>query len=206
MHRWLLALVVAAGSAHAQTAAGTIDPGMTKAQVIEQLGKPATTRTFQGTTYLLYSNSCGKSCGMQDLVVLDNDAVVDAVFRSPNRHYTGTSSSPVATRPNARGSRAGTLAVPPSPPSAAERVTPGTTHAPADSSTTATSHPPADSAQTSTSRPPADSAMSPPARQVAPYGTPSTTPPPADSSRTSTSHPPVDNSSSTTSHPPKPPQ
>ena len=206
MYRWLFALVFAAGSAHAQTAAGTIDPGMTKAQVIEQLGKPATTRTFQGTTYLLYSNSCGKSCGMQDLVVLDNDAVVDAVFRSPNRHYTGTSSSPVATKPNARGARSGTLAVPPSPPSAAEIVEPGTSHVPADSAKTRTSHVPADSARTSTSRPLADSAMTPTGHAPVPYGKPSTTPPPADSAATSTSHPPVDNSSSTTSHPPKPPQ
>lgn len=206
MYRWLLALSFVAGSAHAQSATATVDPGMTQKQVIEQLGKPAAIRTFQGSTYLLYSNKCGKSCGMQDLVILDHDSVVDAVFRSPDRHYTGTSSSPVATKPNARGARAGTLALPPSPPSAAERVAPGASRAPADSSKTSTSHPPADSAMTSTSRAPADSAMTPPRQAVAPYGKPSTTPPPADSAASSMSHPPVDNSSSTTSHPPKPPQ
>ncbi len=95
MNRWLIALSFVTVTAQAQTgAAGTIDPGMTRAQVIERLGKPATVRTYQGSTYLLYPNNCGKTCGMQDLVILDHDVVVDAVFRSPNRHYTGTSSSP----------------------------------------------------------------------------------------------------------------
>lgn len=207
MYRWLLALLLVSASASAQSTEGTIDPGMTKAQVIERLGKPATVRTFQGTTYLLYSNSCGKSCGMQDLVVLDGDAVVDAVFRSPNRHYTGTSSSPVATKPNARAVRGTTLAVPPASPGAAEIVTPGRrTAPPADSARTSTSVAPADSAKTPTSRPPADSAMTPTSAAPVPYGKPSPTPPPADSSASSTSHPPVDNSASSTSHPPKPPQ
>ena len=36
---------------------------------------------------------------MNDLVVLDNDKVVDAIFRDPNRHYTGKSSSPMALTP-----------------------------------------------------------------------------------------------------------
>jgi len=31
---------------------------------------------------------------MNDLVILRNDSVVDAIFRSPARHYTGKSSSP----------------------------------------------------------------------------------------------------------------
>ena len=33
---------------------------------------------------------------MNDLVMLRSDSVVDAIFRSPSRHYTGTSSSPEA--------------------------------------------------------------------------------------------------------------
>jgi hypothetical protein len=159
MYRWLLALSLAAGSAHAQSVAGTIDPGMTKQQVIERLGRPATVRSYQGTTYLLYSNSCGRSCGMQDLVVLDHDAVVDAIFRSPNRHYTGMSSSPVTTRPDARGARSGALQVRPAASTpAAPAMNAVTTHVPADSAKTTTSSPPADSASSSTSHPPADSA------------------------------------------------
>jgi hypothetical protein len=205
MLRWLLALSFVAATAHAQTGAGTIDPGMTRAQVIERLGKPATVRTYQGSTYLMYSNKCGKKCGMQDIVIFDHDVVVDAVFRSPDRHYTGTSSSPDATAPNSRTQRNQSLAVPPAQPTAAERVAPGTSHAPADSANTSTSHAPADSALTSTSYPPADSApISPPTTPV-PYGTPSPTPPPADSAASSMSHPPASNAASSTSHPPKPP-
>lgn len=227
MKGWLFAFSFLATAAAAQTsagttapgAAGTIDPGMSRAQVIERLGKPATIRTYQGSTYLLYPNKCGKKCGMQDLVILDHDVVVDAVFRSPDRHYTGTSSSPVSTLPNSRSQKNQTLAMPGAPaaqPTAAERVTPGTLHAPADSANTSTGSAPADSASSSTSHAPQDSAQStmsrPPAQSAPPsaapaappYGKPSSTPPPSDSSRTSTSHPPVDNSSSSTSHPPKP--
>jgi hypothetical protein len=51
-----------------------------------------------------------RQCGIDDVVMLDNDAVVDAVFRAPERAYTGKSSSPHAipaelaarTRPGAR--------------------------------------------------------------------------------------------------------
>jgi hypothetical protein len=206
MYRWLLVFSFVAATSQAQTATGTIDPGMTQAQVIERLGKPATVRNYQGSTYLMYSNSCGKTCGMQDIVILDHDVVVDAVFRSPNRHYSGTSSSPEATKANSRTQHNQSLAVPAAEPSAAERVAPGLKHVPADSSKTSTSYPPADSVKTSTSYPPADSATPPAAGGPGPYGKPATTPPPADSASTSTSHPPVDNSTSSTSHPPKPPQ
>jgi hypothetical protein len=218
MHRWLLALSFVAATVHAQSGASTIDPGMTQAQVIERLGKPATVRTYQGSTYLMYSNKCGKKCGMQDIVILDHDVVVDAVFRSPDRHYTGTSSSPDATAPNSRSQHNQPLAVPPAQPTSAEHVAPGPSQRPADSANTSTSRAPGDSALTSTSRPPQDSARSSmsrppgdsaPVHPVAtpvPYGKPSPTPQPADSSSSSTSHPPADNAASSTSHPPKPPK
>ena len=74
----------------------TIAPGMTEAQVIARLGRPASTRSFQSFTYLFYQNGCEKKCGMNDLVTLDSGRVVDAVFRSSRRHYSGTSSSPRA--------------------------------------------------------------------------------------------------------------
>lgn len=205
MYRWLLALSFVAATAQAQPGAGTIDPGMTRAQVIERLGKPATVRNYQGSTYLMYSNNCGKTCGMQDIVILDHDVVVDALFRSPNRHYSGTSSSPEATKANSRTQRNQSLTVPEQSPGAAERVLPGTRHVPQDSTMTSTSRPPMDSARTSTSRPAADSAMPSAAGGLPAYGKPPTTPPPADSANSSTSHAPPDNSSSSTSHPPKPP-
>jgi hypothetical protein len=85
----------------AQQAVHTVSPGMTKSQVIVSLGQPATARTVSDFTYLFYTNSCGKTCGMNDLVVLHGDSVVDAIFRSPSRHYTGTSSSPAPVSPAA---------------------------------------------------------------------------------------------------------
>lgn len=228
MYRFLLALsfvAVTSGSAQGASATGaegTIDPGMTRAQVIEKLGKPSTIRNYQGSTYLMYPNKCGKSCGMQDIVILDHDVVVDAVFRSPNRHYTGTSSSPEATKANSRTQRNASLAVPEAEPTAvptaALKVAPSPPPVPADSTKTLTSHPPADSSMTSTSRPPVDSVSTPtsrppvdptaptPASTQAPYGKPPKDAPPADSTTSATSHPPVDNSASSTAHPPKPPK
>jgi len=73
---------------------GTISPGMSRAKVVAALGAPSTERTVGEFRYLFYSNACGKRCGMNDLVVLKDDKVVDAIFRSSARHYTGTSSSP----------------------------------------------------------------------------------------------------------------
>jgi outer membrane protein assembly factor BamE (lipoprotein component of BamABCDE complex) len=78
----------------AQSAAHTIAPGMTRAQVISALGAPTTMRTASDFTYLFYRNECGRRCGMNDLVVLRRDSVVDAIFRSPKRAYSGKSSSP----------------------------------------------------------------------------------------------------------------
>ncbi|HEV8497125.1 MAG TPA: outer membrane protein assembly factor BamE [Gemmatimonadaceae bacterium] len=90
-------IVLVAGIIAAPVAAqapSTIDPGMTRAQVVAKLGEPLSTRTYDGHTYLLYKNGCEKKCGMNDLVVLDSGKVIDAVFRSRARHYSGTSSSP----------------------------------------------------------------------------------------------------------------
>jgi hypothetical protein len=84
----------------------TISPGMTRAQVEAALGAPATMRTVSEFSYLFYANACGRSCGMNDLVILRRDSVVDAIFRSANRHYTGQSSSPQEARPQVSARRA----------------------------------------------------------------------------------------------------
>ncbi|MFL5618294.1 MAG: hypothetical protein ACJ79A_07865 [Gemmatimonadaceae bacterium] len=89
----ILSLLVPAAALSAQRA-GTISPGMSRAKVVAALGAPTTERTVSDFRYLFYQNSCGKACGMNDLVILRNDSVVDAIFRSPSRHYAGTSSSP----------------------------------------------------------------------------------------------------------------
>jgi len=88
-----LSLLAFATVASAQ-GARTISPGMSRAKVVAALGAPTTERTVSEFRYLFYQNTCGKACGMNDLVILKNDSVVDAIFRSPSRHYTGTSSSP----------------------------------------------------------------------------------------------------------------
>jgi hypothetical protein len=67
---------------------------MSRAQVIAALGAPLVLRVTDGYTYIFYKNQCTKACGINDLVVLHSDSVVDAIFRSPERHYTGASSSP----------------------------------------------------------------------------------------------------------------
>src|SRR6185312_12958941 len=88
-------LLLAVGSSlAAQTPVASIDPGMSRAQVVAKLGEPLSSRSFESYTYLLYKNGCEKKCGMNDLVVLDSGKVIDAVFRSAERKYTGTSSSP----------------------------------------------------------------------------------------------------------------
>jgi hypothetical protein len=87
-------------SAPAGAQAATIDPGMTRAQVVAKLGEPLSSRTYRNFTYLLYRNGCEKRCGMNDLVVLDSGNVIDAVFRAASRRYSGTSSSPTAISMN----------------------------------------------------------------------------------------------------------
>lgn len=71
-----------------------IDPGTPKEQVVARLGAPAIERTSGDVTFLFFKNGCERTCGMNDIVVLDKGVVVDAVFRSAKRRYSGTSSSP----------------------------------------------------------------------------------------------------------------
>lgn len=109
----LVLLCAAAVAARAQ-APKSIDPGMSQAQVVERLGDPTLSRSSGDFTYLFYKNGCVKSCGMDDVVILRKDSVVDAVFRSPERAYSGKSSSPkmipadvaAHTRPGARDAAA----------------------------------------------------------------------------------------------------
>lgn len=84
-------LVAVASSASAQA---SIDPGMTKDQVIARLGKPASEHSSGTKTYLYYTNGQEKTVGMSDMVAIEDGKVVDAVFRSNSRKYSGTSSSP----------------------------------------------------------------------------------------------------------------
>jgi hypothetical protein len=96
MRSLILAVAVAAAASASDLSAqaAKIDPGMTREQVVAALGQPLSARTRNGFTYLLYRNGCERTCGMNDLVVLDSGKVVDAVFRSSGREYTGASTSP----------------------------------------------------------------------------------------------------------------
>ena len=105
-----LALLCAVTAPSAAQAPRSIDPGMSQAKVVERLGEPDATRSAGDFKYLFYHNGCIKQCGMDDVVILQRDSVVDAMFRSADRSYTGKSSSPRAipaevaarTRPGTR--------------------------------------------------------------------------------------------------------
>src|SRR5205809_6306920 len=94
MRKVLVITAAFAVQLHAQTTVTTIDPGMTRDQVVSKLGQPLSARSKDAFTYLFYKNGCEKKCGMNDLVVLDSGRVIDAVFRAKGRTYSGTSSSP----------------------------------------------------------------------------------------------------------------
>lgn len=110
------ALLIAIAAAGVQGAAAqSIDPGMTKSQVIERLGAPAAERSTGAYTYLFYQNGREYTVGMSDLVILQNGAVVDAIFRSAAREYTGSSSSPDGVMPANSAASGERLVVPASP-------------------------------------------------------------------------------------------
>jgi outer membrane protein assembly factor BamE (lipoprotein component of BamABCDE complex) len=110
------ALLIATAAVGVQSAAAqSIDPGMTKSQVVERLGHPFAERSSGAYTYLFYQNGRERTAGMSDLIILQNDAVVDAIFRSPARQYTGRSSSPEGVTPANSAPSGERLAVPAPP-------------------------------------------------------------------------------------------
>ena len=76
------------------TASGTVDPGMTREQVIAVWGEPDAERAAEGWTYLYYRNGCEVTCGTDDIVFLQDGQVVDAIVRWSGHIYSGVSSSP----------------------------------------------------------------------------------------------------------------
>jgi hypothetical protein len=104
------ALLCAGFAPSAAQAPRSIDPGMSETKVVERLGQPDASRSSGDFKYLFYHNGCIRQCGMDDVVILRRDSVVDAMFRSTDRSYNGKSSSPRAipadvaarTRPGAR--------------------------------------------------------------------------------------------------------
>jgi len=73
---------------------GTVNPGMSRMDVVAVWGPPATERSAGDYTYLYYRNGCEVTCGTFDVVFLQNDQVVDAIVRGRGHTYSGISSSP----------------------------------------------------------------------------------------------------------------
>jgi len=146
----VLALLCAIAAPSAAQAPRSIDPGMSQAKVVDRLGEPDATRSAGDFKYLFYRNGCIKQCGMDDVVILQKDSVVDAMFRSAERSYTGKSSSPRAipaaarTRPGAREVPSGEVV---------QAGTPRDTAAPKNTADTAHMSPKPDSAPSSETKP-----------------------------------------------------
>lgn len=101
--RLLAAVIFASATAQAAFAQSpsvvSIDPGMTREEVLARLGTPNGESHFGSFTYLFYENGCVVKCGVDDVVVLDKNIVTDAVFRSPKRTFTGAS-APATSLPS----------------------------------------------------------------------------------------------------------
>lgn len=76
------------------THTGTVDPGMTRNQVIAVWGEPLVERASDNWAYLYFRNGCEVTCGTDDIVLLQDGQVVDAIVRGPGHTYSGVSSSP----------------------------------------------------------------------------------------------------------------
>jgi hypothetical protein len=85
----MMFLVAAALVLGSPAAAQTISQGMTTAQVRAALGEPVTVRTAGDWSYLYYLNGCAVRCGSDDVVFVQNDRVVAAVFRTARRRFSG---------------------------------------------------------------------------------------------------------------------
>ena len=79
--------------AGAQADVMTIRPGMTQAEVVASWGKPLKSVTSGDYTYLFYANDCLKTCGGDDVVILERGQVVDAIARASYHAYDGIASS-----------------------------------------------------------------------------------------------------------------
>jgi len=84
-------------------------------------GPPAAVRHLGEFTWLYFRNGCEYTCGLMDVVTLQNGLVVDAILRWPGHGYSGESSSPASTPPHGPRREA------PAPEQAAPAAAPDTT-------------------------------------------------------------------------------
>ncbi len=73
---------------------GTVDPGMTREQVVATWGPPVAERMYGNREYLYFRNGCEVSCGTFDVVFLEGGQVIDVIVRGLGHEYTGVSSAP----------------------------------------------------------------------------------------------------------------
>jgi hypothetical protein len=78
---------------------GTINPGMSQQDVVALWGPAFGIRHAGAFTYLHYPNGCERTCGTDDVVILQNDQVVDVILRWHGHGYSGQSSSPPGKTP-----------------------------------------------------------------------------------------------------------
>jgi len=78
---------------------GTVAPGMSQEDVVAVWGRASAVRHAGEYTYLHYPNGCELTCGTDDVVILQNDKVVDAIVRWRGHGYSGQSSSPPGKTP-----------------------------------------------------------------------------------------------------------
>jgi hypothetical protein len=78
---------------------GTVAPGMSEREVYALWGAPLAVRRAGEYTYLFFKNGCEATCGIMDIVTLQNGNVVDAVVRWDGHRYSGESSSPPGKMP-----------------------------------------------------------------------------------------------------------
>jgi hypothetical protein len=96
---------------------GTVNPGMTRDEVVAVWGPPVAEREQESWSYLYFRNGCEVTCGTFDVVFLENGQVVDAVVRGTGHTYAGNSSSPPGRIPEAT---TGQLTVPVDAPASPE--------------------------------------------------------------------------------------
>lgn len=106
------------------TDTGTVNPGMTREQVVSVWGVPVAERNRETWGYLYFRNGCEVTCGTFDVVFLENGQVVDAVVRAPGHVYAGNSSSPPGRKPEATGMQLAVPATQSSEPAPAPADTP----------------------------------------------------------------------------------
>jgi hypothetical protein len=78
---------------------GTVAPGMGENDVVTLWGPPSAVRHAGSFTYLHYPNGCERSCGTDDVVILQDGQVVDAIVRWAGHGYSGQSTSPPGRTP-----------------------------------------------------------------------------------------------------------